>query len=94
MDKHPELKYRTVVELKPRQEVNEVAEKLYRLNFDSTAKIHTREYKRTDTEIVYLVSDIDQIEPLYIIKKTRHGVQPATKQKDQAGNNESAGSLF
>jgi hypothetical protein len=77
----PELKYRTVVLLKPRQDVNAVAEKLYRLNFDSKEKISIREYKRTDTEIVYLVADKDEIEPLYLIKKRNDALRSIHQQK-------------
>ena len=83
MNKHnfPELKYRTVVTLKPRQDVNAVAEKLYRLNFESTEKISIREYTRTDTEIVYLVADSKEIEPLYLIKKRSDVVRSIHQQK-------------
>lgn len=83
MNKHdfPELKYRTVVTLKPRQDVNAVAEKLYRLNFDSKEKIYVREYKRTDTEIVFQVADKDEIEPLYLIKKRTDAVRSIHQQK-------------
>lgn len=62
------LKYRAVVHLTKRQDVNQVAEKLYRQNFDSTDKIKIREYSRDLHSIIYCVSDADEIEPLFLIK--------------------------
>ncbi len=63
-----ELKFRAVVHLKKRQDVNQVAEKLYRWAFASTEKIIIREAFREDDKIIYCVSDRDEIEPLFLIK--------------------------
>jgi len=65
---HSELYYRAVVHLTKRQDVNQVAEKFYRYNFTSNAKIKIREHSRDLHSITYMVADADEIEPLFLIK--------------------------
>ena len=63
-----DLKFRAVVHLTKRQDVNQVAEKLYRQNFTSTAKIKIREYSRDLHSVTFMVADADETEPLFLIK--------------------------
>lgn len=73
----PTLKYRAVVTLSPRQDVNKEADRLYRLNFVSTEKIKVREHSRDMYQITYAVSDPLERETLFIIKPLKNAtVQP------------------
>lgn len=63
-----DLKFRAVVHLTKRQDVNQVADKLYRQNFTSAAKIKIREHSRDLHSVTFMVADADEIEPLFLIK--------------------------
>jgi hypothetical protein len=63
-----DLKFRAVIHLGKRQDIHQCAENLYRKNFDNSYKIQIREQFKEDGKTVYCVSDIDGIEPLYLIQ--------------------------
>jgi len=63
-----DLKYCAVIQLKKRQDVNQVAETLYRQQFTGSEKIKVREEFREGDKIIFRVSDFNERESLFLIK--------------------------